>query len=146
MKDAKLSYRKITNDTGKLPITWEQDREDFLTRAAYLVLKFNIPEELFVNMDETPLNHVASKGKTWAKTNSDNISTHGGKDKRQATGTPWMNLAGEIIFFHTTINGKTQRCLPKKEFRDRPAMKKIVFGYSENHWVSKETMREQVTD
>ena len=144
MKKAKLSYRKVTNDAGKLPSSWEEDKATFLVRAACLVFKYNVPDYLFVNMDETPMSHIASSGRTWAATNSDNVGTHGAKDKRQATGTPWINLAGTILFFHTTVKGKTEKCLPKKSFRDRPDMQKIIFGYSDNHWVSKTTMRDQV--
>ena len=95
-------------------------------------------------MDETPLFLFASIGKTWAGRNANNVYTQGGKDKRQATGTPWINLMGEIIFFHTTVKGKTPRCLPPQEFRNEQRFAKIIFGFSENHWVSKQTMRQQI--
>ena len=95
-----ISKANLPNDAGKLPISWEQDKEDFLVRAAYFVLKYNVPDVLFVNMDETPLNHIASTSKTWAKTNSVNVSVYGGKDKRQATATPWINLAGTILSYY----------------------------------------------
>jgi hypothetical protein len=116
----------------------------FLTRAAYLILKYQVPDKLFLNMDETPLHHVVSMGKTWAKRNSSNVSTQGGKDKRQETGTPWMNLCGGIVFFHTTVKGKTDRCLLPAYFRNQSMFSKILFGFSENHWVSKHTMRQQI--
>ena len=42
-----------------------------------------------------------------AETNSDNVSIQGGLDKRQHTGTPWINAVGDIVFFHVTTKGKT---------------------------------------
>jgi len=125
-------------------VSWEQDRDDFLVRVAYLVLNYNIPPELLLNMDETPLKHLACIGKTWALKNSKNVSVQGGKDKRQATGTPWLNMLGEIIYFHTTVKGKTTKCLPKQDFRSREEFKKIIFGFSDNHWVTHDTMKVQV--
>jgi len=139
-----LTFHLILSYKGKLPESWEQDKDDFLIRAAYLVFKYNVPPELFLNMDETPLKHLASVRKTCAKKGAKNVSTQGGLDKRPATGTPWLNFEGDIVFFHTTIKGKTEGCLPNEEFRSRPAFKKLMFGHSDNHWVSKATMRDQV--
>lgn len=143
--ESKLRYRAVTNDAGKLPDSWESDKEDFLIRASYLAWKYHVPPELMLNMDETPLAWLATFGKTWAAKGATNVHVQGGKDKRQATGTPWMNANGELAFFHVTVKGKTDRCLPKAEFRNQPRFQKFQFGYSENHWVSKETMRAQVT-
>ena len=103
-------------------------------------------------MDETPLMHTASNGHTWAETNSDNVSIQGGLDKRQHTGTPWINAVGDILFFHVTTKGKTAACLPKAEFRNQQQFTggggdtKMMFGYSDNHWVNKATMRVQVME
>ena len=66
MRKANLSYRKVTNDAGKLPSSWEEDKETFLVRTVYLylVFKYTVPTCLFVNMDEAPLSHIASTGRT----------------------------------------------------------------------------------
>lgn len=86
--------------------------------------------------------------KPWGTKGSSNVGAHGALDKRQSTGTPWINYLGEIIFFHTTLKGKTDRCLPPKTFRDKEVFKApavpILFGYSDNHWVSKSTMKQQI--
>ena len=63
-------------------------------------------------MDETPPNQIASIGRTWSVKNIDNVSTHGGNDKRQAMGIPWINFAGTFLFFHTTVKRKTKKCFP----------------------------------
>ena len=145
----KASYRTITNDAGKLPESWEEDRRRLLVRVAYMIFKHNIKPDLFVNMDETPLMLVVpSKGtKTWAIRGSSHVAVTGAKDKRQITGTPWINYKGEIVLFHTTSKGKTAACLPKNRHNvkfKQPV--KFVFGYSDNHWVSKQTMRVQVNE
>jgi len=63
------------------------------------------------------------------------------------TGTPWLTYEGDIVQFHTTIKGKTDASLPPLEYRSgRPFDSgiDIMFGYSANHWVSKETMQDQL--
>ena len=142
------SYRSITNDAGKLPDSWQEDRDAMLVRVGYIVYKHNIRPELLLNMDETPLMMTPSSGKTWAQKGSSNVFSFGSKDKRQIMGTPWINYNGDIVLFHTTVRGKTERSLPKPVFRNEQKFKEPVpfgFSVSPNHWVSKDTMREQVT-
>eukprot|EP00554_Chaetoceros_debilis_P004369 CAMPEP_0194089798 /NCGR_PEP_ID=MMETSP0149-20130528/36321_1 /TAXON_ID=122233 /ORGANISM="Chaetoceros debilis, Strain MM31A-1" /LENGTH=613 /DNA_ID=CAMNT_0038773867 /DNA_START=213 /DNA_END=2054 /DNA_ORIENTATION=+ len=119
LRKCKLSYRSITNDAGKLPANWEAEKDTFFTRIAYIIAKHKIPRELVMNMDETPLMWTPSSGKTWAAMGSDNVATQGGKDKRQATATPWVNMVGDVVFLHTTVKGKTSRSLPSEEFRNK---------------------------
>ena len=100
LRDQNLSYRSITNDAGKVPTNWKESRDVFLIRIAYVLFMFQIPPcKLTINMDETPLMHTASTGQTWADINTDNVAIQGALDKRQHTGTPWINTAGEIFFF-----------------------------------------------
>ena len=149
LKASKYSYRAITNDAGKLPENWEEEKQVFLTRIAYMIAKFKVPKCLLINMDETPLMWLSTSGKTWAPTNASNVMIQGSKDKRQATGTPWITAEGVIPFFHVTIKGTTDRCLPRQTFRSDPKFNgetKLMFGYSQNHWVSKDTMRDQVNE
>ena len=142
------SWRKATNDSGKLPDGWEEELECMLVRVAYVVFIHDIPKALFGNMDETPLMWLARMGYTWGDRGASNVCTSGAKDKRQSTGTPWLSFLGEILFFHTTIKGKTVQCLPSPAFRAReefkPPFTEIMFGHSENHWVTKQTMKDQV--
>ena len=79
-----------------------------------------------------------------AKKGAKNVAVQGGLDKRQATRAPWLNLNGEIVFFCTTVKGITERCFPNPDFRSRSEFKKLMFGHSENHWVSKALMRDQI--
>ena len=100
-------------------------------------------------MDETPLKIVPSSGKTYAKKGSTNVFAYGAGDKRQVTGTPWISFEGKVVLFHTTMKGTTKRCLPKLQFQAQQHFQspvKIMFSYSPNHWVSKDTMREQIIE
>ena len=143
-----LSFSAGTNSSGKLPEDWEDDIESMLIRTAYLVFTHKIPPEFLVNMDETPLMLIARRNYTWADEGVSNVACSGSKDKRQSTATPWLTYTGEIIFFHSTMKGTTERCLPSKDFRDKDVFKApnvpVYFGYTDNHWVSKDTMRDQV--
>ena len=49
------SYKAITNDAGKLPDAWREEQQKMLVQLGYLIFTYNIPPELLVNMDETPL-------------------------------------------------------------------------------------------
>ena len=44
----------LTNDSPTRSLS-QEDIEKMLIRAAYLVRKFNVPLELLLNLDETPL-------------------------------------------------------------------------------------------
>ena len=90
---------------------------------------------------------VPSKGKTWAIQGSSHVAVTGAEDKRKITGTPWINFLGEIVLFCATSKGKTAACLPKNHHNvnlKQPV--EFVFEYSDNHRVSKQTMRVQVNE
>lgn len=140
------SYKRTTNDPGKLPLDWAERVEEMKVRLAFLVFKRGVPRKLVVNMDETPLMVVPRHGSTWGKKGK-RSQAPGATDKRQLTATPWLNADGELVLFHTTFKGKTDRCLPSPQCRGKSCFKEPVpfaFGFSKNHWVSKETMRQQV--
>ena len=81
-------------------------------------------------MDEIPMKNLVSMVRTWEVNNSKNVYTQGGKDKRNNDGTPCLNLMGEIVFFHKTIKGTTQRCLPKEYFQSQTRFSKIMLDFS----------------
>ena len=51
----KQSYKRITNNAGHLPESYEEDIRKMRFRVAYLVGKHNVPPSLLLNLDETPL-------------------------------------------------------------------------------------------
>ena len=56
---------------------------------------------------------------------------------------PWR----DCTLFHVTMKGKTSRSLPKSTFRNQRKFQepvKVQFGVTENHWVSKDTVQQQV--
>ena len=71
------------------------------------------------------------------------------KDKCPMTGMPLVMYEEDIILFHTTIKGKTQACLPPATFHQQDLFTDAVpvyFDDSENHWVTKETMHNQILE
>jgi hypothetical protein len=72
-------YQKVTNDAGKLPDTWKEDRDRMLVRIAYVIFTENIDPALFLNMDEMPLHLIAAIGRTWAEQGVDNVEASGGR-------------------------------------------------------------------
>jgi hypothetical protein len=111
----------------------------------YITFTKKLDPALLLNVDETPLHLIPAIGRTWGECGADNgVESSGGKDKGQMTGTPWISFEGEIVFFHTTMKGKTDCCLPSKAFQKRKEFNepmKILFGHSTNHWVTTETAR-----
>ena len=55
MRCLSQSYKRITNDAGHLPASYEEDIRKMLVRVAYLVGKRSVPPSLLLNLDETPL-------------------------------------------------------------------------------------------
>ena len=144
LKRLRKSWRTVTNDPGKLPPDAEEQLEIAATRMAYLIHKHKIPKELVLNGDETPLMLMPRMGKTWGDVNASNVKGQGKGDKRQCTFTPWVNAAGYLVLTCTTIKGKTSRCQPSQQIQ--ALFKDHLFTQSSNHWVSKETMRLQLTE
>ena len=93
----------------------------------------------------------SSTGHDWLETGAVNVATQETNDKRQGTGTPWITAEEKIPFFHSTIKGRTRHYLPSAELKSRDKFKreehhttKLIFGYTETHWVPKHTMCVQI--
>ena len=54
LKRLNQSYRSITDDAGKLPDSWQEDRDEMLVRVGHIAHKHKIQLELLLNVDETP--------------------------------------------------------------------------------------------
>ena len=65
----------------KIPASWEQDKKYVQICAAYLVFKYNVLPNIFLNMYETQLMNLASVRKTWAKKGAKNLTLQGGTEK-----------------------------------------------------------------
>jgi hypothetical protein len=82
-------------------------------RAAYLIKAYSIPEELFVNTNQTGI-HLVPPGRTytWEKRRSKHILIHGVDDKRHITIFVLSTTVGNILPFQVVFTGTTTKCLP----------------------------------
>lgn len=81
-------------------------------RVAYFVVSYNIPKALVMNADQTGIQFVQMKGKTWdtgaTKTNKGGVQ--GGNDKRQITGMVSSCADGVVGPGQIVWAGKTGAC------------------------------------
>jgi len=142
LKRLRKSWRTVTNNTGKLPPDALESLETAKIRMAYYISKYDIPREFVVNGDETPVMLIPRTGRTWTATNASNVPGQGKNDKRQCTFTPWVNAMGQTVATCSTVQGKTAGVQPSRIVQNK--FVDHMFTQSENHWVSKETMRIQI--
>ena len=94
---------------------------DIVTKVA----KFNIPDSLIINLDQTPTKYVT----TLAKKNSKTVTIKGSTDKRTITATFAISIRGDFLPMQLIYGGKTKKCLPLFKFPE-----KFSLNYSETHY------------
>ena len=126
----KFSRRAIT--TSRQVITrslWVEVRSQFLYEITDKILKHNIPDELIINVDQTPSKFVATDNVTMAAKGEKHIFCAGATDKRSITVTLSESLDGHILPFQFIYTGKTQRSPPNVTFPDG-----FCLAYNQKHW------------
>ena len=108
---------------------WEEARTQLHNDIASTVLKYNIPDELILNTDQTPSRFVPTENFTMAETGSKHASRIGRSDKRGITVTLSETITGKILPFQLIYTGKTARSLPSVEFPRR-----FCLSYNPKHW------------
>ena len=112
-----------------------------ITQSTWLEVKakfsHKVPDELIINVDQTPSKYVPTENVTMAEKNSKDIPRKGGNDKRAITVTLAETLSGTILPFQLIYQGKTRRSLPAVKF---PAG--FSLSYNTKHWSNEaETIR-----
>eukprot|EP00967_Tisochrysis_lutea_P011262 scaffold12735_cov32-Tisochrysis_lutea.AAC.2 len=103
-------------DTRKLPVNWQEKREEMVLRLAYFVFAHEIPEALVVNADHTGIMFTQRKGSSsvtreMAKGRDLSLANHG--DKRQFTLLATAAADGTSLPHQLVFDGKTSASLPK---------------------------------
>ena len=80
--------------------------------------RFNIPHELVINADQTPLKYVPVGRSTLASKNSKNVPLAGAADKRAITATFAQTLDDSFLPMQLIYKGKTSQSFPKITFPD----------------------------
>ena len=82
-----------------IPLLWEEVKTQLHNDIASAVLKYNIPDELILNNDQTTSKFVPRENVTMAETGSKHVSRKDGNDKR-----------GITVTLSETITGKKTAC------------------------------------
>ena len=116
----KMTSRMAT--TAKIPIApalLNETKLDFQRKIKELQAWHEIPEDLIVNFDQTPLPYVCTGKRTYHKQGSSNVPLVGKGKKKQITGTFAITMTGQFLPIQLIYQRTTNRCLPKgMEFPD----------------------------
>ena len=121
--------------TSKVTISSTGLKVQFLNDIRTVVSLEEIPMELIINWDQTPIKFVPVSNWTHDKKGTERIQLAGLDDKRQITATITGNILGHLLPAQLIYGGKTPACLPKVDFPP-----KWHITYSSNHWANEETM------
>ena len=94
----------------------------------------NIPPELIINIDQTPLPFVLISKYTMNKKGESNVPILGTSDYRQITGTFVITLSGKFLPMQLIYQGTTDRCHPKYNFPED-----FHVTHTSNHWANEGT-------
>ena len=101
------------------------------------MLLYNIPDELIINVDQTPSRYVAIINVTMVAKREKHISRTGSNDKRSITLTLCESHNETILLFQPFWKGKTARSLPNVNFLDG-----FSLSLNKKHWSNEnETIR-----
>ena len=105
-------------------------KEKYINVLADILHKYNIPDGLIYNCDETNALFVPRANRTIAKCGTKRIRLIGvGKDKAQITCTLACTAEGDVLPVQYIFAGKSERCHPKI-----PPSEGSYFDHSESHW------------
>ena len=146
LKKLGLSWRRATKAARSQPHDFETIRRDFILRVVWLVRRYNIPKNLFMNLDETGCCLLPIGKSTWGEKGAKQINVLGKDDKRQFTVVPVITVAGtyacptQLIWAGT---GKPQNKACHYDDKEG-AFKNISQTHSESHWTTESTILELV--
>lgn len=135
-KRIKFTNRAVT--TGKLHMPEclvSEVKYSFTSEISNLVAQHNIPEDLIINFDQTPIMYSPASKYTMAPTGSRKVSINGSQDKRNLTAVVTVSMSGNFLPFQLIYQGLTNRSLPKSSY---PASFHVVAN--KNHWSTEDTM------
>ena len=114
-----MGFKRRATTTAKLPIS-EGAKEElkilFLTDIVTCKEKYNVPESLILNLDQTPSKLIKTSRYTFAKGGSKDIPLAGSSDKRTITATFVISLSGNFLPIQLIYGGKTDRSIPRVKF------------------------------
>ena len=131
MKRHSLSLRRTTSIQQNLPANLEQKLEQFMQDVKTLRVTHKFPDNLILNMDETPIFFDMPKNCTIAKSGAREVRVRGTKrGKKRVTFIVTCSAAGQMLKPMVVFKGKTARSLKKMTKRSD-----IVTVYQTKAWM-----------
>lgn len=128
----RLGFSKRRATTAKQPVSpgfLKEIRFTFHRSIKEVVTAYDVPDDLIINIDQTPLPFVLISKYTMDKTNEKFVPISDSADYRQITGTFSVTASGKFLPIQLIYQGKTDRCHPKFRFP-----KEFQVTHTENHW------------
>lgn len=140
----RLGSVKRKSTTTKQPVAPGLIKEigfTFFRAIDDVVSAHNIPPELVINIDQTPLPFFLVSNYTLTKKGEKTVPITNSADYRQITGTFAITMKGVFLPMQLIYQGKTPRCHPKVDFPEG-----FNVTHSENHWSNEEKCKELIKE
>ena len=131
-----MEWSKKKDTIGKIERSKQfllEEKLTFQRRIASIIEEHDIPKELILNLDQTPLSYVSPGKYTFNPKGAKTVPIKGIDDKRQITATFTVSMTGKFLPIRLIYERKTPRCLTRFDF---PADFNVTF--SDNHWSNTE--------
>ena len=106
----------------------QEEKFSYQRDISRVALEHDIPLDLVLNLDQTPLSYVSPGKYTFCLKGSTTVPIKGVDDKRQITATFTVSATGAFLPIQLIYQGTTKRCLPKDKFP-----KEFNATYTKNH-------------
>ena len=123
---------KRKGTTGKIEPSQQFLLEEKLTfpkKISGAIFYHDIPKELIVNLDQTPLSYISPSKYNFDVKGVKTVPIKCIDKKPQITATFAISVSGEFLPIQVIFESKTTRCLPKYAFPEN-----FDITFSENHW------------
>ena len=127
-----MDWVKRKGTTGKVepcPKFLEEEKFTFQRAISKFVSDHDIPLELVLNLDQTPLSYVSPRKYKVDLKGSKTVPIKGVEDKRQINATFIVTASGSFLPIQLIYSGQTKRSIPKYDFPDF-----FDVTFTLNHW------------
>lgn len=133
-----LVQRKVTTKMRERPEDLEEKKEEFIRVAAEIFRRYDIPQDLVINCDETGVLFVPRAKFTLANKGTKRVRAIGvGSDKAQFTATIAVTESGTVLHTQLIFGGTTDRCHPGGTYGQQ--YEELLFDHSSTHWQTPQT-------
>lgn len=138
----KIGLQQTPSDNCETPVSPGFLKEigfTFCRSIKEVVSAYDVPDDLIINIDQTPLPFVLISKYTMNRTNEKFVPISDSADYRQITGTFSVTASGKFLPIQLIYQGKTDRCHPKFHFP-----KEFHITHTDNHWSNEKKAMELI--